>query len=79
MTKEQQREIDNLIREIPLKDLPNMTVREHHMLSIGVLSGCYPYVPHELQMAIEQALEAIKEMGLPIDFEDMTRATISNS
>lgn len=60
------RRVDQQIEAAQLKDIPEMTVKQHHFLTLGVLSGCYDYVPHDLRIAIEEALEAGKRLGMPI-------------
>ena len=49
-----------------MKDISGMTVAEHHLLCIGVLACCYAHVPARLKMAITEACESAKAMGLNI-------------
>lgn len=68
-----------------MKNIPGMTVREHHRLCIGNLAMCYKHVPPDLQQAIREMCQAAKRMGLPIDprnldnpLADPTVATANN-
>lgn len=61
--------IDAQIEAAILKDLPHMTVKQHHFLTLGVLSGCYDYVPHNLRIAITEALEAGRKLGMPLNVD----------
>lgn len=54
------------LRRQPLHDLPGMTVKEHHLLCIGVLAHCFQYVPPELQCAIAESLQSARAMGVNI-------------
>ena len=54
-----------------LKDLPDMTVTEHHMLCLGVLACCYRHVDSDLKQAIYEACEAAKNMGANICPENL--------
>ncbi len=54
-----------------MKDIPGMTVKKHHELSIGVLACCYHHVPDELKRAIEEACESAKQMGMNIKPENL--------
>jgi hypothetical protein len=54
-----------------MKDIPEMTVREHHELSMGVLAMCFPYVPKYLQIAILQAAHSAKVMGMKIEPDNL--------
>jgi hypothetical protein len=56
-----------------MRDIPGMTVQEHHALSIGVLACCYEHVPAELQKAIAEAFESAKKMGMNIKPEFVTQ------
>ena len=49
-----------------MKDIPGMTVKEHHELTIGVLACCYQHVPADLKRAIMEACESAKQMGMNI-------------
>ncbi len=49
-----------------MHDIPIMTVKEHHELTIGVLACCYWHVPDDLKRAIEEACESAKQMGMNI-------------
>lgn len=69
---ESERSADSLKRVV-MRDLPNMTVTEHHVLSIGLLATCYEHVPGELQSAIAEAFESAKQMGLNIKPELVTQ------
>jgi hypothetical protein len=49
-----------------MKDLPEMSVKEHHALAIGILACCHEHVPSGLKRAIVQHLETAKAMGMKI-------------
>ena len=61
------------LHAVVMRDIPGMTVKEHHALSIGVLACCYEHVPAELQTAIAEAFESAKQMGLNIKPELVTK------
>jgi len=57
-----------------------MTIEQHHLLCLGVLSGIYQksrepahkrtiFLPIETSRAIEEAVESAEEFGLPVSFE----------
>jgi len=61
-----------------MNDIPGMTVKEHHELTIGVLACCYKYVPIDLQKAIWESLDSAKAMGLDIITENVLRYEVSD-
>lgn len=69
MTPEDKARIDAEIARTILKDTPHMSVKEHHLFTVGILSGCYDYVPVLDQRAIIECLQIICEMGLEFDLE----------
>jgi hypothetical protein len=69
-TREREQEINEAIRTTVLRDvLGVMTVKEHHILTIGVLATCYEHVTPALQFGILENLKMAKLMGLNIDVE----------
>jgi len=54
-----------------MHDIPEMTVKEHHELSIGVLACCYKHVPDDLKLAIMDGFKAAKKMGMNIKPENV--------
>lgn len=54
-----------------MRNLPDMTVQEHHELSIGLLACCYRQVSPELQQAIFEGLLAAQRMGMDIQPENV--------
>lgn len=61
--------IDEAIAKTMLRDLPMMTVKEHHAYCVGILACCYEHVPSHLQFAIVESLQSIRKMGMNIDVE----------
>lgn len=54
-----------------LKDIPEMSVEQHHKLCIGVLAMCYKHVPWELKRAIRDGCLAAKDMGMQINPDNL--------
>lgn len=59
--------VTEIIKNTTLHDLPGLSVKQHHFLALGLLSGCYPHVPPHLQMAIREAVESANDMGAGLD------------
>ena len=72
LTPEREREIAGSLKRLVMRDLPHMTVAEHHGLCIGNLACCYEHVPAELKQAIAEMLELAKQMGMNIKPELVT-------
>lgn len=56
-----------------MRDIPEMSVDEHHALSIGLLACCFKHVPADLQNAIAESLDAAKKMGMNIQPDRVTK------
>ena len=54
-----------------MKDIPGMTVQQHHELCIGNLACCYEHVPPGLKLAILEGIRAAQKMGMNIRPENV--------
>lgn len=61
------------LQRLVMRDIPGMTVKEHHALSIGLLACCFEHVPYDLQSAIAEAFDAANQMGMNIKPELVTQ------
>jgi hypothetical protein len=52
-----------------MHDIPSMTVYKHHLLCVGLLAMCYHETGYEMRLAIEEAIESAKEIGMPVSVE----------
>lgn len=50
-----------------------MTVETHHELCLGVLAGCYPHVPADLQQAITEGITAAAELGFLVSTKNLAK------
>ena len=58
---------------LEMHDVDGMTVAQHHAACLGILNSCYRHVPADLQEAIYQGIQAAKDMGAPVDPENVKR------
>lgn len=56
-----------------MKDLPEMTVQEHHELCMGVLACCFQHVPTHIRAAIYQACQSAQAMGMKIEADNLLK------
>lgn len=73
LTPEQHKRTADMLQRLVLRDIPGMTVTEHHGLCIGILAVCYEHVDADLQRAIAEMFESAKAMGMNIRPELVTQ------
>ena len=61
------------IKSTRLRNIPDMTVKEHHVISVGLLACCYEQIVDEtLRQAIREAFTSAVAMGMKIKPEMIT-------